>query len=100
MLAFTTDSASNNITFMQTIETICKKEKIEFDSYHRHVRCIVHVMNLAVQDALAALKAGEAKDEDKLLEDAQEEQNVLKSSKIIPKVKTAELNPQIEMVSH
>ena len=57
-------------------------------------------MNLAVQDALAALKTGEAKDEDELLEDAQEEQDVLESSKIIPKVKAAELNPQIEMVSH
>ena len=73
MLAFTTDSASNNITFMQTIETICKKEKIEFDSYYWHVHCIAHVMNLAVQDALVVLKTGEAKDEDKLLEDVQEE---------------------------
>ena len=76
------DNASNNLIFMQALEDICKNENIEFDKYDQHIRYIAHVFNLAIQDALMTLKAGEAKDEDELLE----EQNIVGADEIIPKV--------------
>jgi len=66
---------------MQALEDTCKNENIEFDKYDQHVRCIAHVLNLAVQDALVTLKAGEA-NEDEL----SEEQNIVGADEIIPKV--------------
>jgi len=68
---------------MQALESTCKSESIEFDKYDQHVRCIAHVLNLAVQEALVTLKAGEATDEDELL---QEEQDTQRICNIIPKV--------------
>jgi hypothetical protein len=70
---------------MQTLEDTCKIENIEFDKYDRHVRCIAHVLNLAVQDALVILKAGEANDENELLEE-QSGQNIVRIKEIIPRV--------------
>ena len=68
---------------MHTLKSTCKSENIEFDKYDQHVHCIAHVLNLAVQKALAMLKAGEATDEDELL---QKEQDTQRICNIIPKV--------------
>jgi len=68
---------------MQALESTCKSENIEFDKYDQHVRCIAHVLNLAVQEALVTLKAGEVTDENELL---QEEQDTQRICNIIPKV--------------
>ena len=70
---------------MQALEDTCKIENIEFDKYDQHVRCIAHVLNLAVQDALVILKAGEVNDEDELLEE-QSGQNIVRIKEIIPRV--------------
>ena len=78
-----TDSASNNLTLMQALENTCKSENIKFDKYDQHVCCIAHVLNLAVQEALVTLKAGEVTDENELL---QEEQDTQRICNIIPKV--------------
>jgi len=65
---------------MQALESTCKSE---FDKYDQHVRCIAHVLNLAVQEASVMLKAGEATDENELL---QGQQNTQRICNIIPKV--------------
>jgi len=61
-MACTTDSASNNDTMMAAIEDTCRNKIIDFTKDKNHVRCLAHVINLAVQDALRALKAENVKD--------------------------------------
>ena len=51
------DNASNNITFLRAVEAYLSEKFIHFDSEDRHVRCLAHVINLAVQQVLATLKA-------------------------------------------
>lgn len=53
ILGITTDSASNNETCMAELESITKGswQKVQW------VRCIAHVVNIAVQDFLKELKA-------------------------------------------
>jgi len=65
---------------MQALKSTCKSE---FDKYDQHVRCIAHVLNLAVQEASVTLKAGEATDENELL---QGQQNTQRICNIISKV--------------
>lgn len=62
--AITTDNAANNMTFLQHLETTCQEQSIPFQAENRHVRCLAHVMNLAVQDFLAELKSQPLDDED------------------------------------
>lgn len=57
LLAVTTDSASNNGTFLGALEAACMQQGIVFDRASMHVRCIAHVINLAVQDFLRVLSS-------------------------------------------
>jgi hypothetical protein len=57
LLAVTTDNASNNDTFLERLESICKQRGISFTKEDNHVRCMAHVINLAAQAFLKALKA-------------------------------------------
>ena len=57
LLAVTTDNASNNDTFLAHLETACREQDIPFGCESTHVRCIAHVINLAVQDFLGALNS-------------------------------------------
>ncbi|CAB5391826.1 unnamed protein product [Rhizophagus irregularis] len=57
ILSVTTYNASNNITFLQAVEDELSKKFIQFESKDKHVHCLAHVMNLAVQQALTTLKA-------------------------------------------
>ena len=66
---------------MQALEDTCKNENIEFDKYNQYVCCITHILNLAIQDALVTLKAGEANKNE-----LSEEQNIVSANEIIPKV--------------
>jgi hypothetical protein len=50
-----TDNAGNNNTMMKGIEELWKSEGIDFDHKHHHVRCLAHVMNIAIQSALSTL---------------------------------------------
>ena len=54
-----TDNASNNITFLQAVETDLSEKFIHFNSEDKHVRCLAHVINLAAQQVLVTLKADE-----------------------------------------
>ena len=51
---------------MRHLEYNCQNKSIDFDAVDNHCRCIAHVMNLAVQDILKQIKAGEAETEDKI----------------------------------
>jgi hypothetical protein len=57
LLAVTTDSASNNNTFMRSLKEECQRRGILFDHESRHVRCMAHVIHLAVGDFLNALNS-------------------------------------------
>jgi hypothetical protein len=57
LLAVTTDNATNNDTFLAELEGICRQRGIRFTKAGNRVRCIAHVINLAVQDFLKALKS-------------------------------------------
>ena len=64
LLAITTDSASNNDTFLEALETVCLQGDVAFNRSSQHVRCIAHVINLAVQDFLRTLGAAALASED------------------------------------
>jgi hypothetical protein len=53
----TTDNASNMGTFLDFIEKTCCERGIKFSKKQQHMRCVSHVMNLAVQAFLRELKA-------------------------------------------
>jgi hypothetical protein len=57
LLGGTTDKAKNNDTFLANLETACQDQGIPFGCESTHVRCIAHVINLAVQDFLGALNS-------------------------------------------
>lgn len=63
----TTDSASNNDTLIDSLESICINQHIDFTKQNNHIRCLAHVINLAVQDALASLKVGYSENENEIL---------------------------------
>ena len=52
---------------MKSLENICKNKNISFDAVENHCFCIAHIMNLAMQDILKQIKAGEADIEDIIL---------------------------------
>lgn len=56
VLAITTDNASNNDALMKCIKDKWAKRGIVFDEYRQHNRCMAHIINLAVQDALSELR--------------------------------------------
>src|SRR3954462_622241 len=61
-MACTTDSASNNDTIIAVIEDTCCNKNIDFTKDKNHVQCLAYVINLAIQDALRALKAENVED--------------------------------------
>ena len=67
-MAVTTDNASNNITFLQSVEDSCAIDHIQFEMENQHVWCVAHVINLAVQKALKSLNIIEDWTEVELLE--------------------------------
>src|SRR3954468_23149332 len=56
-MAVVTDNASNNGAFLQLVEETLRQEKILFDVKNQHVRCMAHVINLAIQSFLQYLTA-------------------------------------------
>ena len=65
---------------MKSLENIFKNKNISFDAVDNHCRCIAHIMNLAVQEILRQIKAGEAETEDNILD------MDIATGEIIPKV--------------
>lgn len=79
-MACTTDSASNNDTLMNSLESTCKSQNINFTKKNNHIRYLAHIINLAVQDALTVLKVGYSESEEEIFN-----RNDLDG--VIPKVK-------------
>ncbi|QRV94607.1 hAT family dimerization protein [Ceratobasidium sp. AG-Ba] len=52
----TLDNASNNDTFMAQLETYMTERGLDFDREGNRLRCFPHVINIAVQAILAALR--------------------------------------------
>ena len=65
---------------MKYLENVCQNKSISFDANDNHCRCIAHIMNLAVQNILKQIKAGEAETEDIILDIA------ITTGDLIPKV--------------
>ena len=74
------------IPFLRNLKRRASKNHIEFHHKRNHVRCIAHMMNLAVQEVLKYIKAGEPQDEDIILDDILNNTNLF-TNKIIPKVR-------------
>ncbi|CAB4391009.1 unnamed protein product [Rhizophagus irregularis] len=85
ILAIAADNAANNNTFLKSLEQTCVENHIAFHHKENHVRCIAHIMNLTVQEILKHIRAGEAQDENIILEELLEKNN--KTNDIIPKLK-------------
>lgn len=60
----TTDNASNNDTFLQALERQWANFGIHFDAEKQRNRCVAHIINLTVQQALATLNADASEEED------------------------------------
>jgi hypothetical protein len=52
---------------MDSLELICKDQHINFTTKNNHIRCLAHIINLAVQDALTSLKVGYLESENEIL---------------------------------
>ncbi len=68
---------------MKCLENVCQSKSISFDAVDNHCRCMAHIMNLAVQEILKQIKAGEAETEDIILGDI--DMNIT-AGEVIPKV--------------
>jgi hypothetical protein len=80
------DNAANNDTFLKEFEKVCIENRIDFHHKRNHMRCIAHIMNLAVQEILKHIKAGEAQDEDFILQNFTS--GTIRTSKVIPRIRS------------
>ena len=60
----TTNNVSNNDIFITIIEKICYNKNINFNKDENYVRYLAYIINLAVQNVLKVLKAGNPENED------------------------------------
>lgn len=65
-------------TMLNNISTILSEKNIDFDVKNQHVRCLAHIINLAVQKFLESLNASGPNDENSLENDVETE-NKLKN---------------------
>ena len=87
-MTITADNAANNNTFLKELEYVCHQKEIKFDHKKNNIRYLAHVINLTVQEILKNIKAGDAQEEDELLElVSQEEQEDDVNVEIIPKLR-------------
>jgi len=70
---------------MNILSRVLKSESISFEPKDQWVRCLAHVINLAVQAALTSLKATAVNSEDTVLWELEEETNA-ESVSVISKV--------------
>jgi len=63
-------------------ETLCEYEEISFDAKNQRVRCLAHIINLAVQNILKSLKEEAPNNESEILE-----KNTSNTVGVISKVK-------------
>lgn len=56
-MAITTDNASNMISMLSKIRISLNSQNIIFKPNDQHVRCLAHIINLAVKNSLLELNA-------------------------------------------
>ena len=87
-MTITADNTSNNITFLKELENVCRQKEIKFDHKKNNIRCLAHIINITVQEILKYIKAGEAQEEEELLElITQEEREDNINTEIIPRLR-------------
>ncbi|KAJ6643914.1 putative AC transposase [Pseudolycoriella hygida] len=72
VLALTMDNVSSNDTLMEFLQKRGVEIGVEFSVQEHRVRCILHILNLIVQDILECLKISLNDDKDNLIEDVDE----------------------------
>ena len=68
---------------MECLENTCQMENIFFDAINSHCQCLVHIINLVLQEILEQVKAGEAQIEDDIMNNMN---LTINAGEIIPKV--------------
>src|SRR3954454_11360551 len=87
-MTITADNAANNNTFLKELEYVCHQKEIKFDHKKNNIRCLAHIINLTVQEILKNIKAGDAQEEDELLEQVfQKEKEDTFNVDLIPKLR-------------
>ena len=56
IIGITTDNASNNKTFIQSMTTWAREQVILFNISANHFSCFAHILNLCVQEILDVFK--------------------------------------------
>ncbi|GES85086.1 zinc finger BED domain-containing protein DAYSLEEPER-like [Rhizophagus clarus] len=69
ILGISTDNAFNMDKMFNKFEYICNYEGIKFDADNQRVRCLAHIINLAVQNILKALKGEAPENENEILQE-------------------------------
>jgi hypothetical protein len=64
LFCITTDSASNNIRMMKELSILLQDDGVTWDGLAHHIRCLSHVINLAVKAFLSNLKISQVSDEE------------------------------------
>ena len=67
MLGVSSDNASNMNKMFDRLEIICREENIKFDAENQRVRCLAHIINLAVQNILKSLREEAPNNENEIL---------------------------------
>ncbi|CAB5183107.1 unnamed protein product [Rhizophagus irregularis] len=99
IMAITTDNTSNNDTLIKMVQDTCKNRNIEFTASNNHVRCLAHVINLAIQDALSNLKVGYVESENDILNNNAEIRDVIpKLRKLVVKIRSSPWNSTYNMI--
>ena len=56
-MGITTDNASNNSTFINSLSLWAAENVVNFNKKEQHIRCFAHSINLSVQEALSCLES-------------------------------------------
>ena len=55
-MGITTDNASNNSTFINSLSIWAAENIVHFNKKEQHIRCFAHSINLSVKEALSCLE--------------------------------------------
>lgn len=55
-MGITTDNASNNSTFINSLSIWAAENVVNFNKKDQHIRCFAHSINLSVKEALSCLE--------------------------------------------
>jgi hypothetical protein len=75
------------INMFNKFEIMCKDENIKFDPENQHVRCLAHIINLAVQSILKSLKAEAPNNENEILEEESSSITSVRNLGVVAKVR-------------